>query len=234
MRSRYSLLYRSTHSACCAPGTRYATCRSPRRTRSASEWRNTAGGTPRVDTRPHLGHSDGHHRDVGRAQLRRWQGTQQRRRDVGVATVRKEQQHHRRHSHWRRSARPHVSLALRDYGSDTPVGFFKVTWVACGGQKQVPSVGERQVFHVSEWITANRSLAVTPLWRRASFRAWKCGRTLYSLAFPAFTSSPPHALPRHPLPLAPAHLTTRERGSSQCVLCLCFVFPPSLRGGAEC
>ena len=46
---------------------------------------------------------------------------------------------------------------LRFLGSDTPVGFFKVTWVACGGQKQVPSVGERQVFHVSEWITANTS-----------------------------------------------------------------------------
>ena len=40
----------------------------------------------------------------------------------------------------------------------TCVGFLKMA-----SDTYVPSVGDRQIFHVSEWITANTSFDVTPL-----------------------------------------------------------------------
>ena len=92
---------------------------------------------------------------------------------------------------------------LRFLGSDTPVGFFKVTWVACGGQKQVPSVGECQVFHVSEWITANTSKfgRYTPLAAGILSRLEVWPDTLFEER-PRPSRPRPHALQRHPLYLS--------------------------------
>ena len=96
-----------------------------------------------------------------------------------------------------------VGRQVHLYGSDTPVGFFKVTWVACGGQKQVPSVGERQVFHVSEWITANTSKfgRYTPLAAGILSRLEVWPDTLFEER-PRPSRPRPHALQRHPLYLS--------------------------------
>ena len=75
--------------------------------------------------------------------------------------------------------------------------------MACGGQKQVPSVGERQVFHVSEWITANTSKfgRYTPLAAGILSRLEVWPDTLFEER-PRPSRPRPHALQRHPLYLS--------------------------------
>ena len=67
----------------------------------------------------------------------------------------------------------HLSVSLRLRG-----------WRAAVRNRCRPLGNVRSSTSQSGSLPIQVSLAVTPLWRRASFRAWKCGRTLYSFNVP--------------------------------------------------